>query len=57
MSEVPADPFNRGQGACRLGIPRDAVPYVTETLAYYHWLEGWDDWHYFLNPSEKLDDV
>ena len=57
MSVTPFDPFVRGQTACKNGAPRDAVPFPVESLAYEHWLEGWDDWYYHINPSEKPADA
>jgi hypothetical protein len=56
VSLVPSNPFERGQAACRVGIPRTAVPYDEDSLAYEHWLEGWNDWHYFVNPGERPEE-
>jgi hypothetical protein len=40
---VGDEAFNQGQAARATGMPSRANPYEAETLAFYHWEEGWED--------------
>jgi hypothetical protein len=53
VTGIPADPFERGRAAFRLGVPRESIPYPKGAEGD-RWNEGWDAGHDATHPRRRM---